>query len=279
MKISIITATYNASTTITDCLQSVASQTHPAEHIIIDGASTDNTLDIVRNLCPHARIFSEPDQGIYDAMNKGIALATGDIIGILNADDFYASPDVLVKVAAVFEDPSVVACYGDLVYVRGPVEAKTAEGGVSPEFTFHPSPFTVVRYWQSGSYSVDKFYLGWMPPHPTFFVRRSVYERYGAFRLDMGSAADYELMLRLLLKHGLQTVYIPEVLVRMRVGGASNETLTSRIKANRMDRRAWEVNELRPYPWTLLCKPLRKIGQWLVRPEASHLPEKINLME
>ena len=291
MTISIITATYNAAPTIADCLASVRSQTVPVEHIIIDGASTDVTLDIISRLnsdaqrltpdnrlrpltihhSPFTGILSEPDNGIYDAMNKGIRLATGDIIGILNADDFYASPDVLAKVAAVFEDPAVEACYGDLEYVRNQGKGKREKGKEQTRekptslFTFHDSPFTVVRYWQSGPFTPDRFRWGWMPPHPTFFVRRSVYERFGLFRLDMGSAADYELMLRFLLRHRITTVYIPEVLVRMRVGGASNATLTSRIKANRMDRRAWEVNGLKPYPWTLLCKPLRKLPQYFLR--------------
>ena len=276
MNISIITATYNAASTVTDCLQSVASQTHPAEQIIIDGASTDGTLDIVSRLTASnasclTNLISEKDQGIYDAMNKGIALANGEVVGILNADDFYASPDVLEKVARAFEDPAVMCCYGDLEYVREAGlsfkdQGLSIEGKTIPcSLTLHPSPFTVTRYWKSGPFSPDSFYRGWMPPHPTFFVRRSVYERCGIFRLDMGSAADYELMLRFLVRHGLRTVYIPEVLVRMRVGGASNESLAARLRANRMDRRAWEVNGLRPYPWTIMMKPLRKVGQYFVR--------------
>jgi glycosyltransferase len=126
--------------------------------------------------------------------------------------------------------------------------------------------FKIVRYWQSGPYNPKKFYHGWMPPHPTFFVRRSVYEKYGLFNIDLGTAADYELMLRFLLKHRTRCTYIPEVLVCMRVGGASNRSLAARLKANRMDRKAWEVNGLRPYPWTIAMKPLRKIPQWWCRP-------------
>ena len=194
--ISIITATYNASATIGTCLQSVASQTHPAEHIIIDGASTDSTVTIV-STSTYARILSEPDRSIYDAMNKGIALATCEVIGILNADDFYVSPDVLSRVAQVFEDPAVMCCYGDLEYVR--------------EVTGKVNNFSVVRYWKSGRYTLSSFYWGWMPAHPTFFVRKSVYETYGLFRLDMGSAADYELMIRFLMKYGLRAIYIPMV--------------------------------------------------------------------
>lgn len=249
--ISIITATYNADATITDCLKSIKFQTVPVEHIIIDGASTDNTLELVREISPHARILSEPDNGIYDAMNKGIGLATGEIVGILNADDFYTSPDVLAHVAAVFSDPSVAACYGDLQYVQGCAVEKSTES------------FKIIRHWQSDPFCRSKFLWGWMPPHPTFFVRKEIYEQYGLFRLDLGSAADYELMLRFLFKHRIRAVYIPQVLVKMRVGGVSNASLANRIKANRMDRLAWEVNGLKPYPWTLLMKPLRKLRQFL----------------
>ncbi|PKN13542.1 MAG: glycosyl transferase [Deltaproteobacteria bacterium HGW-Deltaproteobacteria-4] len=253
MQISIITASYNAGATITDCLKSINFQTTPVEHLIIDGASTDNTLELVRQISPHARILSEPDRGIYDAMNKGIRLASGDIIGILNADDFYASPDVLAQVAAVFADPTVAACYGDLQYVQGGVGEKPTEC------------FKVVRHWQSDPFCRSRFLWGWMPPHPTFFVRKEIYEQYGTFRLDLGSAADYELMLRLLFKHQIKAVYITQVLVKMRVGGVSNASLKNRITANLMDRRAWEVNGLKPYPWTLLMKPLRKLRQFLQR--------------
>jgi glycosyltransferase len=246
--ISIITASFNAAATIADCLRSVNAQSLPAEQIVIDGASGDATVAVVRQVSPAARIVSEPDQGIYDAMNKGITLARGEVIGFLNADDFYASPGVIARVAAVFADPAVICTYGDLEYVRGDGDT-----------------FTVLRYWRSGRFTPRSWHWGWMPPHPTFFARRSAFLAHGLFRLDLGSAADYELMLRFLLKHRLQTTYIPEVLVRMRPGGASNVSLTARLKANRMDRRAWEVNGLTPYPWTMFCKPVRKLGQYLFR--------------
>lgn len=273
VSLTIITATYNAAATIADCMQSVSSQFYqPKEHIIIDGASTDNTLEIINNQLltfgrlpiaskhkvletsdqrPTTILLSEPDNGIYDAMNKGIVLATGDVIGILNADDFYASSDVLAKVANVFEDPAVMCCYGDLEYVKN--------GTIS-----HQPQATVVRYWKSGTYTTRSWYRGWMPPHPTFFVRKEVYDTYGVYLLDLGSAADYELMLRLLLKFQITTAYIPEVLVRMRIGGTSNRSLAARIVANRMDLKAWKVNQLRPYPWTIICKPFRKLTQWMV---------------
>lgn len=258
MTVSVVTVSYNAAATIADCLRSVAIQTFPSEHFIIDGASTDNTLAIISAITPHACIISEPDNGIYDAMNKGIAQTTGEIIGILNADDFYASPNVLALVTRAFEDPEVMCCYGDLEYVQE--TGKTLGGSGEKE----NQSFKVVRYWQSEQHSSRSFYWGWMPPHPTFFVRRCVYERFGMFRLDMGSAADYELMLRFLLKNNLKTAYIPDVLVRMRVGGASNGSLQARLKANAMDRQAWKVNGLKPYPWSLLCKPLRKLSQYFL---------------
>lgn len=244
MKISIITATFNAAETIGDCLNSITSQTFPCEHIVVDGASTDETLEVVRRFSPQTRILSESDNGIYDAMNKGIQFATGDIVGILNSDDFYASPHVLEKVAAVFNNKNTDSCYADLVYVDSKDKNR------------------VVRYWKAGSFDYQKFYWGWMPPHPTFFVRKSVYKKHGMFNLNIGSAADYELMLRFLLRHRVPTVYIPEVFVHMRTGGISNKSLAARLAANKMDRKAWTVNSITPYPWTFLWKPLRKIPQW-----------------
>lgn len=264
--ISIITATYNAAETLAGNLACVQSQLTPVEHLLIDGGSTDGTLDLIKAYCPEnsplTRYISEPDNGIYDAMNKGIDLATGEIIGVLNADDFYTSSDVLSKVARVFENPKVEACYGDLIYVSEGQGAECSALDVEES----AQKFKIVRYWKSGSFQPNKFYWGWMPPHPTFFVRRSVYEKYGLFSLEQGSAADYEIMLRFLLKHQVETAYIPEVLVNMRVGGVSNDSVGNRVKANRNDRKAWEVNGLRPYLWTLWMKPLRKIPQWFLKP-------------
>jgi glycosyltransferase len=210
----------------------------------MDGGSADPTLDIAYRYGNQLKIYSEPDDGIYDAMNRGIKMARGDIIGILNADDYYPTKDVLSRVEEVFEDESVQACYGDLVYVDADNKEK------------------VTRYWKAGEYDAKKFYRGWMPPHPTFFVRASVYEQYGGFNLKLGTAADYELMLRFLLKHEIKAAYLPMVMVHMRTGGASNASVSNRLAANRNDRKAWQVNGLKPYPWTLYVKPLRKVGQW-----------------
>lgn len=227
-------------------MRSVASQSVAAEHLVIDGQSTDSTLKIVQEFSrSELRIVSEKDQGMYDALNKGIRLATGDVIGILHADDFYAADDTLQKVSDLFDSTQVETCFGDLDYVD---QEQTDR---------------VVRHWKSGSFTGRNFYWGWMPPHPTFFVRREVYERLGGFRLDMGTAADYELMLRFLQKAGVSSGYLPEVLIKMRTGGQSNLSVEARMKANQMDRKAWDVNDLKPYPWSLAIKPVRKIGQWI----------------
>lgn len=252
--ISIVTATFNAMGTLADCIHSVASQSIDVEHILIDGGSTDGTLRIAEaNSQNLALVVSEPDQGVYDAMNKGIRRATGEIIGILNADDVYDSDQILSKVLDVFAREDIGACYGDLVYVDRHDLNK------------------VTRYWKSGRFTPKKFHWGWMPPHPTFFVRREVYERYGLFRLDMGSAADYELMLRFLLKCRVAVEYVPEIMVRMRAGGVSNTSIANRLKANRMDRMAWTVNDMHPYHWTTYLKPARKLGQWFNRPMLRNL--------
>jgi glycosyltransferase len=214
----------------------------------VDGGSTDGTLDAIERSGAAVRVLREPASGIYPAINAGITASTGEIVGILHADDFYASRDVLERVVAAFEDPAVEGCYGDLCYVdRG-------------------EPTRIVRYWRAGSCRPERFRHGWMPPHPTFFVRRKLYKKLGLYRDDLGTAADYELMVRYLLKNRIGMTYIPQVLVYMREGGRSNASLRARINANRMDRKAWKVNGLRPCPWTLLAKPLRKAGQWWRRP-------------
>lgn len=248
MKISIITATYNSEATVNDTLKSVAAQTHSdIEHIIIDGLSSDHTLDIV-NKFPHiAKVTSEKDSGIYDAMNKGIQKATGEVIGILNSDDFYTHKEVLSKVARAFEDRAVDVVYGDLQYVKADAVQK------------------ITRTWVAGKFNRFSFYYGWMPPHPTVFVRAEVYNRAGLFNISLKSAADYELMLRILLKNNCYAVYIPDILVRMRTGGVSNASFQNRWKANREDRQAWIMNGLKPYFFTLYLKPIRKVLQFIIK--------------
>lgn len=246
MIISIITPTYNSASTVADTLDCIKVQSYKnVEHIIVDGSSKDDTLQIVKTYPHIAKVISENDKGIYDAMNKGIAMATGDVIGILNSDDLYAHDEVLAKVANVFKHDNVDVCYADLQYV-------------------HQSDVNkVIRTWKSGKFKHRSFYNGWMPPHPTVFVRKNVYDKVGNFNLALKSAADYELMLRIFLKHKFHIHYIPEIIVKMRAGGISNSSFSNRIKANKEDRAAWKMNNLRPHFYTLYLKPIRKITQFL----------------
>lgn len=197
-----------------------------------------------------ARLVSESDRGLYDAINKGLRLANGDIVGVLNSDDFYSHDRVISRVVALMNQQNADVAYGDLCYVSA------------------ADPRRVVRYWRSGEYRRDKFLYGWMPPHPTFFVRKKVYEQLGGFDLALHIAADYELMLRFLFRHGLKAAYLPEVLVHMRTGGMSNASFRHRLLANREDREAWRRNGLRPYFFTTWLKPLRKIPQYFLPPPA-----------
>ncbi len=246
-KISIITVCYNSAKTIEDTILSVINQTYNnIEYIIIDGLSTDNTLEIVNKYKNKiAKVVSEKDAGLYDAINKGIGLATGEIIANLNSDDFYIDNNVIADVVAKMEDEKSDTLYADLYYVD---EIDTNK---------------VTRNWVSGAYKKGMFFKGWMPPHPTFFVRKSIYDKYGKFNLELKSAADYEIMLRFIHKHECSISYLPRVVVRMRVGGVSNSSLKNRLKANREDKRAWEINGLKPKPFTLIFKPLSKVLQFV----------------
>jgi glycosyltransferase involved in cell wall biosynthesis len=245
-KVSIITATYNSAATVADTILSVKKQTYKnIEHLIIDGCSTDETIQIIEKQNVPVSIHQEKDKGIYDAMNKGIKYTTGDIVGILNSDDFYADDTVVEKVVTCFQDETVQAVYGDLWYVDANETNK------------------VKRKWQAGNYTPNSFLWGWMPPHPTFFVRKSVYDTIGTFNLDVFTAADYEFMLRCLYVNKMKAVYLPKVLVHMRMGGASNTTIKNRLLANKGDRMAWTINQIKPYWFTLYAKPLRKILQFI----------------
>lgn len=222
IKISIVTATWNCAETITDCLTSVALQTLDyKEHIIIDGLSTDGTIDVIERHAEQVAIFkSAPDKGIYDALNKGIQLASGDVVGFLHADDFYATKNLLFKVAIAFQDMTVCAVYGDLEYVRKNDTTK------------------VVRRWKSKSFKKSDLALGWMPAHPTLFVRREWYERIGGFDESYHISADYLSILQLFNQPGFKAVYIPEVFVKMRLGGASNKSLKALVRKTLEDWRA-----------------------------------------
>jgi glycosyltransferase involved in cell wall biosynthesis len=231
MKVSIVTAAYNSAATIADTLRSVNAQTHPdIEHVIIDGASRDATLSIVREIGQRVgHVSSERDKGIYDAMNKGLAAASGDVIGILNSDDLYAGPEVIAHVVRAFEeDPTLEAIYGDLCYVRQDDVSQT------------------VRYWESSPYRAGLFQTGWVPPHPTFFVRRSTYQRLGGFDLAYRLAADWELLVRFIEVHCIRTRYLHETLVLMRMGGATNQSLRNVWRQNQEIWRAAQHHGLRP---------------------------------
>lgn len=247
MKVSIITVSYNSAETINDCILSVLGQSYPhIEYIIVDGNSTDKTLDIISSHREGIHtVISEPDDGIYHAMNKGIAACTGDVVGILNSDDVYADENVIADVVKLLTSSGAAACYGDLVYVNRTDLDK------------------VQRTWISGPYQREKFLKGWMPPHPTFYLKREFYEQYGDFNLEFRTSADYELMLRMLFKNELSAAYLSRTLVRMRAGGQSNLSLKNRLRANREDRRAWSVNGIKPSFLTIIRKPLSKIGQFL----------------
>jgi len=246
VRISLITASYNCAATIADALKSVAEQSHPnVEHVIVDGASRDGTWELVQALrSPRVVAFSEPDRGIYDALNKGIARSSGDVVGFLHADDVFADRDVLARVAEAFGDPAVDAVYGDLQYVRQDDLAR------------------VVRYWRSQPFTPELLRRGWMPPHPTLYVRRPLYERLGGYDASYRIAADYELILRLFSLPGLRAFYIPHVLVKMRVGGVSNRSLRLIVRKSAEDLRALRTHRVGGIG-TLAWKNLSKLGQFL----------------
>lgn len=245
MKVSIITITYNSQLSLIDTIDSVLKQTYKnIEYIIVDGASTDDTISIIKSYNGKiSKFVSEKDSGLYDALNKGIDLATGDIVGILHSDDFYTNEFVIENIVKTIAENNADAAYADLYYVDKSDTSK------------------IFRKWKSGNYKHGMFLKGWMPPHPTFFVKREYYQRYGKFNLQLKSAADYELMLRFIHKHKIKLAYLPEFIIKMRVGGKSNVSLKNRISANNEDKKAWKINGLKPHFYTLYAKPLRKIIQ------------------
>jgi glycosyltransferase involved in cell wall biosynthesis len=249
LKLSIITVTYNSADTLEETILSVINQSYTnIEYIIIDGQSTDDTLKIVEKYKHKiAKVISEKDKGLYDALNKGIEQATGDVIGFIHSDDFYPKPNILEKYAETFLRTGCDAVYADLYYV----DKKDTE--------------KIIRTWKSGNYKKGSFINGWMPPHPTFFVKRRIYSQLGQFNLAFKTAADYELMLRFIHKNNIALAYLPEFTVKMRVGGKSNITLQSRLNANLEDRQAWEMNGIKPKFYTLYLKPLRKLTQFFTR--------------
>jgi glycosyltransferase involved in cell wall biosynthesis len=249
IKFSLITVTFNSAATVEDTLRSVCSQDYPLiEYIVVDGGSTDGTLDILERYRHRINVLiSGPDKGIYDALNKGISAVTGEVTGILHSDDVFTDSSVISDYAGIFSKNDCEAVYADLYYVDRSDTGK------------------VRRKWVSGAYRDGAFLNGWMPPHPTFFVRTAAYAKYGRFSLGLRTAADYELMLRFIHKERIRICYLPRFTVNMRTGGASNRSIADRIRANLEDRRAWKINGLKPRFYTLILKPMRKISQFINR--------------
>jgi glycosyltransferase involved in cell wall biosynthesis len=243
VKISIITVVWNNKDTIKDAIESVLNQTYKdIEYIVIDGASSDGTVEIIKSYEDRIDKFvSEPDNGIYDAMNKGLNIATGEVIGILNSDDFYINNDIISKVANIFQKNSVDAMFADLVYVKPDNLNK------------------VVRKYDSSNFSIDKFEYGWMPAHPTFFVKKEIYTKYGLFKIDYKIAADYELLVRFLYKYKIQYYYLKETIVKMRVGGVSTGGIKSNVILNQEIIRACKENGIETNWIKVLSKYPKKI--------------------
>ena len=246
MKISIITAVYNSEDTLEQAIESVQSQSYQnIEHIIQDGGSKDGSLDIIKdNLDARTFVQSIPDGGIYDAINKGISRAQGDVIGLLHSDDFLASTDVISKIANAMTDPKIDGVYGDLQYVSA------------------QDQFEVVRDWKAGFYSKKRLQCGWMPPHPTVYLRRKVFDRLGVYDVRYKISADYDAMLRYLGDGNVQMVYLPEVLVKMRTGGVSNRSLGNIVRKSAEDYAALRSNKIGGFG-ALFMKNASKLIQFI----------------
>ena len=247
MRISLVTVARNASATIADTIKSVGLQTGiEFEHLLIDGASTDDSIAIAKRNAAHSlRVFSERDRGIYDAMNKGIRLASGEIIGLINADDVLAHAGVLSQVSTVLDqNPKAMGCYANLVYVD------------------RAMPDKIVRYWRSNPFTMGLFARGWVPPHPTLYLRREVYEQLGGFDHTYRFAADFELMLRIFEVHRLPMVYVPDVWVRMRLGGATSAGWRNILAGNREIAAALRRHRVGWPPFTQACRFLRRVPQF-----------------
>jgi glycosyltransferase len=246
MKISIITVVYNAEPYIKDCIESVINQSYqPIEYIIIDGGSTDQTLNIIEKYKQNVtHLVSEKDQGLYDAINKGIKLASGGVIGLLNADDLLVGSHVVAEIAKAFAaQPDIQAVYGDLNYVTADKRK-------------------VVRQWRSQQADLKDLEKGWMPAHPTLYLKRELFKSYGNYALDMGTAADYDLILRFFHTYKLKAIYLPLLMVNMRTGGVSNRNASSLLHALKNDYKALLRNKIPNPIWVLLRKKLSKLEQF-----------------
>ena len=249
MKISLITVTYNSEKYLSQCIESVQMQDYgDLEHIIVDGNSTDNTVSIIKKYeAGIAKWVSEPDNGMYDAINKGIAIATGEVIGLLNSDDILVSADVISCIAQTFKEQNTDSVYGDLEYVDKENTDK------------------IYRVWKGQTYRRNLFKIGWMPGHPTFYIKKALIDKYGGYESHYFTAADYEFMARYLFKHKISSFYLPKLFVKMRMGGASNKSIYQRLRANRRDYLAMKKNNI-PLPFIVsILKPLIKIHQYSIR--------------
>lgn len=240
MKVSIITVVRNNVATINDAINSVIGQTYKnIEYIVVDGASTDGTVSVVQSYTNKIdKFITEKDHGLYDAMNKGITLATGDIIGILNSDDMYFDKNVIESIVNTFREKKTDSVFGDLHYVDKNNTDK------------------VMRYWKTSNFRPGSFAKGWHPPHPSFFVKKEVYEKYGLYDLELSISADFDLMLRLLEKHQISSVHLPKILVKMRTGGQSNNNLKNIITSNKSILRSFSKNKIRVNKWLYLFNRL-----------------------
>ncbi|MFV2004751.1 MAG: glycosyltransferase family 2 protein [Gammaproteobacteria bacterium] len=252
MKVSVITVVFNAADTLADTIKSVVNQDYEdIEHIIIDGGSTDGTVAVLEKFRDKlAIVVSEPDEGIYDAMNKGIALASGTVVGMLNADDWYENESVVSNVVSTFNhDAELDAVYGDIVFVT------------------KDKPHSLVRYWKSQPYKAGLFESGWMPPHPTFFVKKECYNRYGMFDLDFKIQSDFDLTMRFMQLKKIKTQYIPGVMVKMRMGGVTNNRISNVVKGNYEAYFICKKNGLKVTPLFMLKKVLSRVPQFFQKPE------------
>jgi glycosyltransferase involved in cell wall biosynthesis len=246
MKVSIVTVTLNSASTLATAMDSVAEQDYPdIEHILVDGKSSDRTPDIIRSYPHVARFVSEPDDGLYDAINKGIRLATGDVVDILNSDDFFPSPHIVSQIAEALAVRNVDAIFGDVAFVR-------------PD-----NLDRIVRMYSSRKFSPSQFARGYMPAHPTFYVRRRCYEQFGVYQTDYKIAADYELLVRFIHRHRISYAYLPVTMVYMRTGGVSNRTVASRYVLNREIVRACKENGLTTNMARLSLKYVFKVFEYV----------------
>lgn len=249
MKVSIITVTYNSCQTLGDAIESVLRQTYrDIEYIIVDGASTDDTLNVIRRYEDafegRMKWVSEKDRGIYDAMNKGIKMATGDVVGILNSDDYFTSDDVIERMVPAFDDSSIDAAYGDIHFIR--------DG----------NPEKCIRYYSSKRFRPSWLRFGFMPAHPSFYCRRGIFDKAGFYKTDYAIGSDYEMMVRLFLVHHIKAKYLPMDFVTMRTGGASTRNVRSRLQLIKDDVRGCRENGIYTNSLFVCTKFLYKIFEF-----------------